>query len=151
MADETFSRVDEADEPRIGPEAVLVCGFSSEEFPAVESLLKAIGAEPHRITPCTEAMLSQRLEDALATTGQDPPVPPDKLPRTMVLSGFREGQVRELMKRYGSTGLARPIFATTTPSNLDFTVRELLVHLLQEHRAMQEREAEASARRRSSD
>jgi hypothetical protein len=49
-------------------------------------------------------------------------------------------RVRVFLDQYASTQLPRPIFATVTPSNLDFTVRDLLIELLQEHRSMTTKE-----------
>ena len=141
MTDGTFSPIDDGDEQTLGPQAVLLCGFSSEEIDTIESLLQKIGAGDHRILRCTETMLGRRLGEALETAEEDPPLPPDKLPRAMVLSGLEGRQINELLKRFPSTDLVRPIFSTTTPSNLEFTVRELLVHLIEEHRAMMEQKA----------
>jgi len=39
------------------------------------------------------------------------------------------------MTDWKTSGLPRPIFAATTAHNLAFGVRELLGHLLEEHRA----------------
>jgi hypothetical protein len=44
-------------------------------------------------------------------------------------------RIDAFLNRFASTGLPRPIFATVTPSNLGFKVRDLLVELLQVHRA----------------
>lgn len=136
MSQGEFKRIDQDEEAPLGPLALLMCGHSSEESRTVSSFLGAISASEHRVVLCTEPMLAQSLGDALATTEESPPVPPDKLPRVIVLSGMTGAQVRVFLDRYASTLLPRPIFATVTPSNLSLTVRDLLVELLQEHRAM---------------
>ena len=139
MSQGEFKRIDQDEGAPLGPLALLVCGFSLEESRTVSSFLGTIDASEHRVVLCTEPMLAQSLGEALTTTEESPPVPPDKLPRVIVLSGMTGAQVRVFLDQYASTQLPRPIFATVTPSNLDFTVRDLLIELLQEHRAMAER------------
>ena len=136
MSQGECKRIDQDEEAPLGPLALLMCGHSSEESRTVSSFLGAISASEHRVVLCTEPMVAQSLGEALATTEESPPVPPDKLPRVIVLSGMTGAQVRVFLDQYASTLLPRPIFATVTPSNLSFTVRDLLVELLQEHRAM---------------
>jgi hypothetical protein len=139
MSQGEFKKIDQDEEAPLGPLALLLCGFSLEESRTVSSFLGTIDASEHRVVLCTEPMLVQSLGEALTTTEESPPVPPDKLPRAMVLSGMTGPQVRVFLDQYASTQLPRPIFATVTPSNLNFTVRDLLIELLQEHRAMSER------------
>jgi len=140
MSQGEFKRIDQDEGAPLGPLALLLCGFSPEESRTIFSFLGTIDASEHRVVLCTEPMLAQSLGEALTTTEEVPPVPPGKLPRVIVLSGMSGAQVRVFLDQYASTQLPRPIFATVTPSNLDFTVRDLLVELLQEHRAMSERE-----------
>lgn len=136
MSQGDFKRIDQDEGTPLGPLAVLLCGYSDEESRVVSSLLDRIDLPEHRVIPCSEAMLKDTLGEALRRTDEALPVPPDKLPRVMVLSGMTAAQVRALLDHYASTRLPRPIFATVTPSNLDFTVRDLLIDLLKEHRAM---------------
>ena len=140
MSQGEFKRIDQDEGAPLGPLALLLCGFSLEESRTLSAYLGTIDSSEHRVVLCTEPMLTQALGQALTTTEEVPPVPPDKLPRVIVLSGMTGAQVRVFLDQYSSTQLSRPIFATATPSNLNFTVRDLLVELLQEHRAMTARE-----------
>jgi len=139
MSQGEFKKIDRDEGAPLGPLALLLCGFSLEESRTLSSFLGTIDASEHRVVLCTEPMLAQPLREALTTAEEFPPVPPDKLPRAIVLSGMSGAQVRVFLDQYASTQLPRPIFATVTPSNLDFTVRDLLVELLHERRAMSER------------
>ncbi|MGW8320346.1 MAG: DUF3783 domain-containing protein [Thermodesulfobacteriota bacterium] len=139
MSQGEFKKIDQEEGAPLGPPALLLCGFSFEESRTLSSFLGTIDASEHRVVLCTEPMLARSLREALTTAEESPPVPPDKLPRAIVLSGMGGARVRVFLDQYASTQLPRPIFATVTPSNLDFTVRDLLVELLQEHRAMSER------------
>ena len=136
MSQGEFKRIDEDEGAPLGPLALLLCGFSADEAQTVASFLGTIGFLDHRVVLCTEPMLSKSLGEALTTTDDDPPVQPDQLPRVIVLSGLTGTQVRVFLDRFSSTQLPRPIFAAVTPSNLSFTVRELLIELLKEHQAM---------------
>jgi hypothetical protein len=140
MSQGEFKKIDQDEGAPLGPLALLLCGFSLEESRTVSSFLGTIDASEHRVVLCTEPMLVQSLGEALTTTEESPPVPPDQLPRVMVLSGMTGAQVRVFLDQYASTQLPRPIFATVTPSNLNFTVRDLLIELLEEHRAMAAKE-----------
>lgn len=135
---DTFKKLDANPkvETVIGPPAVLFCGFTPQEAMLMKTLLKAVGAEDHNILLCTEQMIMQPVGQALLATKQLPPVPPDKLPRVMVMSGMSDEQIHGVLEGYSATRLRRPIFATATKRNLNYTVRELLVELLQEHRMM---------------
>ncbi len=136
--DGTFKKLDpESDsDEAIGPATVLFCGFTPQEVMLIKTLLKAVGAEDHNTLLCTEQMIMQPLGQALLSTKQLTPVPPNKLPRVMVMSGLTAAQIHGILESYDLTKLRRPIFATTTERNLNFTVRELLVELIQEQKAM---------------
>jgi Domain of unknown function (DUF3783) len=136
MSQAEFRRIDQDEGGPLGPDAVLLCGYSIEESRGISSLLGRIEASGHRVILCTEAMLGQTLAEALGTADEALPVPPDKLPRVIVLSGMTGEQVRALLDQYSALKLPRPIFATVTPTNRSFTVRDLLVDLLKEHRAV---------------
>jgi len=81
-------------------------------------------------------MLGGTLQAALATTAPGPAVAADKLPRTVILSGLTGRQLHAMIDGWAAAGLAPPIWASTTPNNLEFTVRDLLRELLAEQRAM---------------
>jgi len=144
MADATFQRLEEDGKSRIGPSAVLLCGFAIEEADGVSRLLEQVEASAHRVVFCAEPMLGQTLAEALASECVGLPLPPEKLPRVMILSGLRSGQIRALVGNFEPTGLARPIFASVTPANLGFPLRQLLRALLREQAAVSRGPAEPS-------
>lgn len=119
-----------------GPKAVFLSGFDTTESTAVGDILARSGFPNHRIVLCTEAMLSMRLEDALRDSSSNTPVPGNALPRIIIVSGIHDGRIRHLLDAYRATGLASPIWATTTESNLQMSVRNVIRHLLDEYRRM---------------
>jgi len=139
MSEGTFREIDREGERGFGPAAVLLCGFAGDEARRVSELLRTAGAPEHRVILCTEAMVQRTLGEVLETPDDSAPLPPEKLPRVMILSGLSGRQIHAVLDGYDSTGVSRPIFGATTPGNLRLTVRDLLVELLREQRAMSQR------------
>ena len=84
-------------------------------------------------------MLDHSLGAALEAATSLPdasPLPPDALPQVVVLSGMTGRQIHGLIDGWRAARLPAPIWASTTPSNLEFPVRVLVKELLAERRAM---------------
>jgi hypothetical protein len=135
-----FEAIDHDEAPGVGPAAVLLCGFAAEEVAPLERLLAAAGAPEHAVILASEPMLDLTLQEALCTGEPGPPLAAHKLPRTVILSGLNGSQLHRVIDGFAGTGLAPPIWASTTPGNLSFTVRDLLRELLAEQRAMASRD-----------
>ncbi|MHA1568966.1 MAG: DUF3783 domain-containing protein [Alphaproteobacteria bacterium] len=119
-----------------------MAGFAMQEGEALRELLATVGLSGIHIMFCTQSMLEMPLAQALEWQPSELPLPPDKLPRAMVLSGLTSEEIHLILNDYPLTKLPRPIFASVTKNNLEFKVRDLLVELLKEHRAMQQRSGE---------
>jgi hypothetical protein len=136
MTDAEFKRIERDNAERVGPRAVLAAGYSATDVEALAAFLVGIGAADVRVVPCTAGLLRRTLQDALTLPSDETPLPPDKLPRCLVLSGLRGAEFHAVLDRFTESGLPRPIFAGATPNNLQLPVRQLLLMLLQEHQAM---------------
>jgi hypothetical protein len=134
--DTTFESIDQDEAPGVGPAAVLLCGFAEQEVDPVGRLLAEAGAPDHAVIRVSEAMLGGTLQAALTATAPGPAVAADKLPRAVILSGLTGRQLHAVIDGWAGAGLAPPIWASTTPHNLEFTVRDLLRELLAEQRAL---------------
>lgn len=135
--DASFESLDHDDSVGPGPQALLLCGLETTLAPAIGALLRDSGAESHRLVFCTKEMLDHTLRAALgAEAASDPPLPPAALPQVVVLSGMSGQQIHGLIDGWRAAGLPAPIWAASTPSNLEFRVRALLQELLAERRAM---------------
>ena len=136
----TFQKIKSTDDDALGPAAVLLCGFSTDVESRVKKVLENVGAREHRILFCTKAMVKQPLGKALQSEDDsNRAAEPDRLPRTMVLSGMSGSQLKAFLSEFRSCGLPRPIFASVTPHNLEFPVGKLLLELLNEQREMAKR------------
>lgn len=144
---EDFAPLDAQAADRCGPPAVLLTGHSSPEAALLRRLLGALQLPDHPVVCCTLPMLGQPLQRALESAQdmpqQDTPIPAERLPRVVVLSGLSGPEVHRLLDAYRALQIPRPILATTTPANLCMSVRDLLRHLLAEHAAMQQLRQEA--------
>jgi hypothetical protein len=134
--DNAFQAVEQDDLTRVGPRAILICGFSTASEAAVRELLGWVNAPDVPLIFCAEALLTLPLVEALTNVDAGPPVPPDKLPPVMVLSGLTGQEIHGFLEHFAATNLPRPIFAAATPTNLTFTVKQLLAALRQERKAM---------------
>jgi hypothetical protein len=67
--------------------------------------------------------------------------PMDQQFKAVVLHGFSNEEALTILRAVRALGMAgqTPAFATTTVSNLDWKLSELLEHLAEEHQAMMER------------
>ena len=134
--DGEFQRIDDDGSAGLGPSALLICGFAPEISQDLKAVLEKAEAADHRLVFCTPAMIKQPLGEALESQTDEDPAAPDKLPRTMVLSGMSGVQINAFLDAYRQSGLSNCIFATVTPANLRFPVGKLLSELLREQRAM---------------
>ncbi|MBN2719346.1 MAG: DUF3783 domain-containing protein [Deltaproteobacteria bacterium] len=118
-----------------GPRLFLVSGYDADEIESLSGFLEGIGYPGVPVKYCTASGLDSLLETVLSEEALEEPAGKGKLPTVMVFSGMTSADVQTVMGRFKECGLPRPIFATTTPTNLKFTVKTLLQHLLEEQRA----------------
>jgi hypothetical protein len=121
-----------------GPRALLMCGFSESEHIALQNHLEQQGLKNIQVQPCRYDSLDQKLEEVLNGRSQRELVEAEKLPPVIVWSGIEHRELDSALQDFTDSGLKRPIFATATEPNLNFTVKELLNHLLSEQKAMRE-------------
>lgn len=136
MTDNDWKQVEEHENQLPGPEAFFASGYDPPQLQALRGFLDALGLDEVPLKPCTEAHLTDSLESALTGESLLPPIGQGKLPHVLVISGLTFGVVQSIMAQFSTNGLPRPIFAASTSSNLRFTVKELLLHLLQEQEMM---------------
>jgi len=56
--------------------------------------------------------------------------------KIIILSGFSDKQIHELINNYKSSKLPKAIFATITKHNKNFKLKDLLRELKREHKAI---------------
>lgn len=121
-----------------GPRAIFYSGYGENLQENLGPYLNERGLEGVSLIPCREDSLNLKVAHVLKDESTAPAISPEKLPRVMLLSGLEHRELEIFLGDFKNTGLVRPIFATTTLPNLDFSVKELLNHLLSEQRSMGE-------------
>ena len=138
MTDSDYQQLKNDNRVFPGPRAFLVSGYNAAELDALTGFLATLGYDGIPAIPCTLSLLDATLETALADETREEMPEDGALPRVMVFSGMTSADVQTVMRAFSQSGLQRPVFATTTPTNMKFTVKELLRHLLEEQRAAME-------------
>jgi len=121
-----------------GPRALFFSGFPEETHDIMTKFFRDKELTNIKIIPCREDSVDRKISDVLSIESDSTPLPAEKLPPVMLWSGLEHGELDIALGCFQETGLKRPIFATTTEHNLDFTVKELLQHLLSEQKSIRE-------------
>ena len=135
MTDTDFQQMKNDNRLFPGPRAFLVSGYNPQEVSELSVFLNAFGYDGIPIRACCESQLNDTLESVLACESPEDPAADGALPHVMVFSGMTSADVQTVMRGFSKSGLSRPVFATTTPTNMTFTLKELLRHLLEEQKA----------------
>jgi hypothetical protein len=117
-----------------GPKAVLFSGFSENER---ETVMGFFGEESKdtAFVSLTKPMIEMRLQDVLESNDTENEILDSKaVPRVLIFSGISMEMLHKLIDSIRNSEIPRPIMATSTEHNLSFTVKELLIHLLEEQR-----------------
>lgn len=135
MTDTDFQQMKNDNRIFPGPRAFLVSGYNGQEVSELSAFLDTLGYNGIPIRACGESQLNDTLETVLSSDSPEDPAADGALPHVMVFSGMTSADVQTVMRGFSKSGLRRPVFATTTPTNMTFTLKELLRHLLEEQRA----------------
>eukprot|EP00195_Chlamydomonas_chlamydogama_P005824 CAMPEP_0202903320 /NCGR_PEP_ID=MMETSP1392-20130828/23881_1 /ASSEMBLY_ACC=CAM_ASM_000868 /TAXON_ID=225041 /ORGANISM="Chlamydomonas chlamydogama, Strain SAG 11-48b" /LENGTH=256 /DNA_ID=CAMNT_0049590443 /DNA_START=161 /DNA_END=933 /DNA_ORIENTATION=- len=139
---DTESRTGVAGDDVFGPLAVLMIGFLEEDVAAFRKLMVEMEADMVKLIPCTKAMLSGTLQQALEAEVPPYQQPPLGTRRALVLSGMYGSEVVEVVTAYKESGLPPAVFAAAVPRNYSRVVKELLSEVYADHMAMQQRVAQ---------
>ncbi|GAX77822.1 hypothetical protein CEUSTIGMA_g5265.t1 [Chlamydomonas eustigma] len=127
-----------------GPLAVLLVGFLWTDFDRFLTLMEEMEADQVKVVPCTTAMLSGTLQDALEVE----PIPHYQQPalgqrRALILSGMYGSEVVEMVASYKEAGLPPCVFAAAVPNNYQRKVVDLVKEVYADHEAMTKRKQSA--------
>lgn len=119
-----------------GPRVVFVSGYDEQSCRTLDLFLKNTGLSNLKVIPCREDMVDQTVSTVLKNQSVAPLFPPEKLPGVMLWAGISHKELDLILNEFKKSKLKRPIFATTTENNLDFSIKELMRHLLADQKAM---------------
>lgn len=138
MTDQDWNAISEDEQVFPGPRGFFLSGYDPDQIEIIRAFLDGLGYDNAPLTPCAKEHLDLTLTEALTARFDTPLLGQGKLPYVLVMSGVALRDVKNVLDHFSSNGLPRPIFATTTETNLDFTIKQLLRHLLDEQRAVRE-------------
>jgi len=144
-----FKKIDD-DGVLPGPRAVFVSGYTQESHQVLLDFLNEKDIEALDLVPCREDDLDKTVGEVLQNQSEGSLISPEKLPPVMLWSGIGHQELDHIIRNFKDNGLPRPIFATTTPHNLDFSIKTLMRHLLEDQREIREAQKRRAQEMRSS-
>lgn len=121
-----------------GPRAVFVCGYPQESLEILQRFLDEKELLDIKIIPCRMGHIEGTVEEALTGSDASEIVPQNQLPPVMLWAGITHKELDHMIRNYKDNGMPRPIFATTTEHNLQFSIKTLIRHLLEDQREIRE-------------
>jgi hypothetical protein len=120
-----------------GKAKILVYGFTGEEQRRIDDGLASLG-----VPPALKALPGRRgeaLRRILAEEGPPAGGPGAETAgeRLVLFHHVSDAGVQALMRFFRRTVAGRPIFAVTTPTSIDWTLGQLLAHLVEERAALE--------------
>jgi hypothetical protein len=112
---------------------VLICGYGKEEAQAIKAFL-----DTTLDTYVTLVSASQKADMKIIDILQKGPEDcfTDEETKILMFLGFTEVQTHTVLEGFpsGACGVKRPIFCSLTDRNRHWPLRELIEHLVEEHR-----------------
>ncbi|MFH1138465.1 MAG: DUF3783 domain-containing protein [Pseudomonadota bacterium] len=139
MTEDSRVKVGRSEEKMHGPRGLAVAGFSTEEQRLLLDLIEKTIAPPLPVIFVGPSQAGMTVLDVLGLPDRFGLLEQSSSPRTVLMSGLLETELRDLMSAFRSIGLPRPLWATLTPFSEKWTLRDLLTHLAEEAEAFQRR------------
>jgi hypothetical protein len=133
-----FTKIDRSDKRMYGPRGLLVCGYPLEER---ESFLEFVKNTLDEITVIfgVNTDINSTLGEIFNHDHKAGMTDPSDLPRAVIMSGLSQNELHGLMGAYRSEGFVKQLWATLTPVSENWTLKSLLIELLNEAEAMRKK------------
>jgi hypothetical protein len=119
-----------------GKAKILVFGFTAEEQQRIDRGLASLGVPPAlKMRPNQQGMVLRRILAGEGEEQERPDVPAQE--RLVLFHNISDAGVQALMRLVREAGAGKPIFAVVTPTSIDWTLGELLAHLMEERAALE--------------
>eukprot|EP00892_Ulva_mutabilis_P009572 jgi/Ulvmu1/6988/UM033_0046.1 len=113
-----------------GPEAVLLIGYTQEQFGMFKAMMEDMDAHMFKIYAAGEVEFKSRLCDAFDTAGFKPA--PLGTRRAVIMSGMYTSEVMEVIGAYRDSALPPTAFAAAVPNNWEKYLPALLKELFED-------------------
>jgi hypothetical protein len=112
---------------------VLICGYGKEDAQAIKAFLDR-ALDTYVILVSASKKTDMKIIDILQKGPED--CFTDEETKILMFLGFTEAQTRAVLQDFpsGEGGVRRPIFCNLTAQNGQWPLRELIEHLVEEHR-----------------
>lgn len=133
-----FTKIDRSDKRMYGPRGLLVCGYPLEER---ESFLEFVKNTLDEITVIfgVNTDINSTLGEIFNHDHKSGMADPSDLPRAVIMSGLSQNELHGLMGAYRGEGFVKQLWATLTPVSENWTLKSLLIELLNEAEAMRKK------------
>jgi hypothetical protein len=133
-----FTKIDRSDKRMYGPRGLLVCGYPLEER---ESFLEFVKNTLDEITVIfgVNTDINSTLGEIFNHDHKSGMADPSDLPRAVIMSGLSQNELHGLMGSYRSEDFVQQLWATLTPVSENWTLKSLLIELLNEAEAMRKK------------
>ena len=131
-----FRKVEKSEERMYGPPGLLVCGYGVDEQKAFLSFLETIGFENLPVIFVADADSQFPLGELLRREDKSGIGEPSTMDRAVILSGFTQAGLHQLISSYKQAGGPAQLWATLTPVSEGWTLGRLLEELAKEAEAM---------------
>ena len=135
-----FNRIDKSDKRMYGPRGLLVCGYPEEERSKFLDFISEINMSEIPVMFAVNKDVEKILGELFTHEHQAGIAGASELPRAVIMSGLSQNELHDLMGAYREAGFVAQIWASLTPTSAKWTLKELLIELLKEARAMQKKE-----------
>ena len=135
-----FNRLDKSDKRMYGPRGLLVCGYPEEERDKFLDFTSKINLSDIPVIFAVNEDVEKILGELFTHEHQAGITGDSDLPRSVIMSGLSQNELHVLMGAYREAGFVSQIWASLTPTSETWTLKEILIELLKEARAMQKKE-----------
>jgi len=134
LEDSKFVAINNED-PRFGPAAILLIGFTPEEVATTQEMLADMGGDFMTVLLATAEMMKGTLNEALNTSQPDlSEVEVVKgLSKICFLSGLTGEELMMLVRAFPEVGLSGIAFAAHVPKNSDKQMEQLVEEIMGDH------------------
>jgi len=132
----TFQKVKKSNKKMYGTRRILACGYSLSEQPSFLSFLEQADFQGFSVIFVTTNQSTNTLKELLALPDKSGQGEESNMRRAIIMSGFTQKELHNLMTAYRRAELTSQLWATLTPISENWSVTNLLKELAAESEAI---------------
>ncbi len=136
MTKGTFEKVGDSDKKMFGPRKIIICGFPAKGQSHFTKLLKKLGLDEIPVVYVKNELSEKKMRDIAELPQGTGEGEDSTLPLAIIMSGFTENELKNLMAGYREAGFPPPFWAVLTETSVDWPLKKLLDDLAAEREAL---------------